>query len=51
MYGRKRKSDTIEDRVQALEDRLQLTQDTLLNMVKKIGEIHDLDIDGDGGIG
>ena len=51
MYGQKRKSDTIEDRVQALEDQLQLTQNTLRNLVRKIEEIHGLDIDGDGRIG
>lgn len=51
MYGQKRKSDTIEDRVQVLEDQLQLTQNTLRNLVKKIEEIHGLDVDGDGRIG
>ena len=51
MYGQKRKSDSIEDRVQALEDQLQLTQNTLRNLVKKIEEIHRLDVDGDGRIG
>ena len=51
MYGQKRKSDTIEDRVQALEDQLQLTQNTLRQLVKKIEQIHGLDIDGDGIIG
>jgi uncharacterized Rmd1/YagE family protein len=51
MYGQKRKSDTIEDRVQALEDQLQLTQNTLRNLVRKIEEIHGLDIDGDGKVG
>ena len=51
MYGQKRKSDTIEDRVRALEDQLQLTQNTLRNLVKKIEEIHGLDVDGDGRIG
>ena len=51
MYGQKRKSDTIEDRVQALEDQIQLTQNTLRNLVRKIEEIHGLDIDGDGRIG
>jgi uncharacterized coiled-coil DUF342 family protein len=50
MYGQKRKSDTIEDRVQALEEQLQLTQNTLRNLVKKIEEIHGLDVDGDGRI-
>ena len=44
MYGQKRKSDTIEDQ-------LQLTQNTLRNLVKKIEEIHGLDVDGDGRIG
>ena len=51
MYGQKRKSDTIEDRVQSLEDQLTLTQNTLRELVKKIEEIHGLDIDGDGKIG
>ena len=51
MYGQKRKSDTIDDRVRALEDQLQLTQNTLRNLVKKIEEIHRLDVDGDGRIG
>lgn len=51
MYGQKRKSDTIEDRVQALEDQLQLTQNTLRTLVRKIEEIHGLDVDGDGRIG
>jgi len=44
-------ADTIEDRVQALEDQLQLTQNTLRQLVKKIEEIHGLDIDGDGRVG
>ena len=51
MYGQKRKSDTIEDRVQALEDQLQLTQNTLRTLVRKIEEIHGLDVDGDGRVG
>jgi uncharacterized Rmd1/YagE family protein len=51
MYGQKRKSDTIEDRVQALEDQLQLTQNTLRNLVKKLEEIHRIDIDRNGRIG
>jgi len=51
MYGQKRKSDTIEDRVRANEDQLQLTQNTLRNLVKKIEEIHGLDVDCDGRIG
>jgi hypothetical protein len=44
-------ADRIEDRVQALEDRLQLTQNTMRQLVKKIEEIHGLDIDGDGRVG
>ena len=48
MYGQKRKSDTIEDRVQSLEDQLQLTQNTMRQLVRKLEEIHGLDIDGDG---
>lgn len=51
MYGQKRKSDTIEDRIQVPEDQLQLKQNTLRNLVRKIEEIHALDIDGDGKIG
>lgn len=51
MYGQKRKSDSIEDRVQFLENQLTLTQNTLRALVKKLEEIHRLDIDGDGKIG
>jgi len=51
MYGQYKKSDSTEDRVQVLEQRLQATQDTLQKLVKKIEEIHGLDIDGDGKIG
>lgn len=51
MYGQQRKSDSIEDRVKALEDQLQLTQDTLRGLVKKIEEMHGIDIDRDGKIG
>lgn len=51
MYGQYKKSDSTEDRVQVLEQRLQATQDTLRDLVKKIEEIHGLDIDGDGKIG
>jgi hypothetical protein len=51
MYGQKRKSDTVEDRVRALEDQLQLTQNTLRTLVRKIEEIQGLDIDGDGRVG
>jgi hypothetical protein len=51
MYGQKCKSDSVEDRVQFLENQLKRTQDTLRELVKKIEEIHGLDIDGDGKIG
>ena len=51
MYGQKRKSDSVEDRVQFLENQLKRTQDTLRELVKKIEEIHGLDIDGNGKIG
>jgi len=51
MYGQKQKSDTIEDRVQILEDRLTATQDTLRTLVKKLEEMQSVDIDGDGRIG
>jgi hypothetical protein len=51
MYGQKRKSDSVEDRVQFIENQLIRTQDTLRELVKKIEEIHGLDIDGDGKIG
>jgi hypothetical protein len=51
MYGQKRKSDSVGDRVQYLEDQLESTQNTLRELVKKIEEIHGLDIDGDGRVG
>ncbi len=51
MYGQKRKSDSVEDLVQSLEDQLSLTQNTLRALVKKLEEIHKLDIDGDGKVG
>ena len=51
MYGQKRKSDSVEDRVKFLEDQLSLTQNTLRDLVKKLEEIHGLDIDGDGRVG
>jgi hypothetical protein len=51
MYGQKRKSDSVEDRVQSLEEQLTLTQNTLRELVKKIEQIHGLDIDGDGKVG
>jgi hypothetical protein len=51
IYGQKRKSDSIEDRVQYLEEHLGRTQETMRALVKKIEEIHGLDMDGDGKIG
>ena len=51
MYGQKRKSDSIDDRVKFLEDQLKLTQNTLRDLVKKLEELHGLDIDGDGRVG
>jgi uncharacterized Rmd1/YagE family protein len=51
MYGQKRKADTIDDRVQILEDRLTATQNTLRKLVKKLEEMQGVDIDGDGKVG
>jgi uncharacterized Rmd1/YagE family protein len=51
MYSQKRQSDSVEDRVKALEDQLQMTQDTLRSLVKKLEELHGIDIDRDGKIG
>ena len=51
MYGHYRKSDSIEDRVQALDEQLKLTQNTLRALVKKLEELHGTDINGDGKIG
>lgn len=51
MYGQKRKSDSVEDRVQYLEDQLAMTQTTIKNLARKIEEIIGKDIDGDGKVG
>jgi uncharacterized coiled-coil protein SlyX len=51
IYGQKRKADTIEDRVQSLEEHLTATQNTLRTLVKKLEEMQGVDIDGDGKIG
>ena len=51
IYHQKTKNDTIEERVAYLEDELQRTQTTMRELVKKIEEIHGLDIDGDGQVG
>ena len=34
-----------------LEDQLSLTQNTIRALVKKLEEVHELDIDGDGRVG
>ncbi len=51
IYSQKMKSDSIQDRVSYLEEQLRRTQDTIRELVKKIEEIHGLDVDGDGRIG
>ncbi len=51
MYDQRRRSNSVEDRVQYLENQLESTRNTLRELVKKIEEIHGLDIDGDGKIG
>jgi hypothetical protein len=51
MYGQYRKSESIEDRVETLENHLRATQDTLRTLVKKLEELHGIDIDQNGKIG
>jgi hypothetical protein len=51
MYGQKQKSDSIEDRVRSLEERLTATQNTMCSLVKKLEEMQGIDIDGDGRVG
>ena len=51
MYGQHRKSNSVEDRVQSLEEQIKLTQNTLRALVKKLEEIHGIDINEDGRIG
>lgn len=51
IYHQKTKSDSVEDRVLYLEDQLRRTQDTMRTLVRKIEEIHGLDIDDDGKVG
>jgi hypothetical protein len=51
MYGHYRKSNTMEDRLAFVEQQLTRTQETMKNLVKKLEEIHGLDIDEDGSIG
>jgi hypothetical protein len=51
MYKQKTNADSLEQRVQFLEDRLNATQNTLRSLVRKLEELHGSDIDGDGKIG
>lgn len=51
MYGHYRKSNSMEDRLAFVEQQLERTQETMKSLVKKIEEIHGLDIDGDGKVG
>ena len=51
IYNQKQKSDTMEDRVAHLEAQLRATQETMGKLVRKIEEIHGLDMDGDGKVG
>jgi hypothetical protein len=51
MYGQHRKSNSVEDRVQYLEDQLLSTQNTLRALVKKLEEMLGKDINEDGQIG
>ena len=51
IYGQKRKSDSIEDRVAYLEGQLAATQNTLRERVKTLEAILQRDIDRDGRIG
>jgi len=48
MYGHYRKTNSTEDRLAFVEQDLARTQETLKQLVKKLEEIHGLDIDGDG---
>jgi hypothetical protein len=48
MYNQSCKADTVEDKMRILEERLEATQNTLRSLVKKIEELHGLDIDNDG---
>jgi len=51
MYGQHRKSNSVGDRVQYLEDQLLSTQNTLRALVKKLEELLGKDINEDGQIG
>ena len=51
MYGHYRKTTSTEERLEFVEQQLARTQETLKALVKKIEEIHGLDVDGDGSVG
>lgn len=51
VYGQHQKTVSLEERVEMLENRLLETQDTIRKLVKKLEEIHGLDVDGDGRVG
>lgn len=51
IYHQKTKSDTVEDRVAALEGEVRRTQETIRALVRKLEELHGLDIDNDGKVG
>lgn len=51
VYGQHQKTESIEGRVALLEAQLQETQETIRKLVRKLEEIHGLDVDGDGRVG
>ena len=51
LYGQKRNTDSLEDRVRSLENELQSTQNTLRALVRKLEEMRGEDIDHDGKVG
>lgn len=51
MYGHYRKTASTEERLALVEQQLVRLQETLKALVKKIEEIHGLDVDGDGTVG
>jgi hypothetical protein len=51
MYGHYRKTTSTEERLEFVEQQLARTQETLKALVRKIEEIHGLDVDGDGSVG
>ena len=51
IYNQHRKAGTLEERVQFLEEQQEKAQQALEKLVRKLEEIHNLDIDGDGRVG